>query len=139
MLFDSLCEEEEEEEEEEPSDDVSTLLPPSPKAIDNHSSAISDGGMNQCGSTTNLQELDKGSESRYALAANLQALAKEGETNDNDPKGEGDAGISNHNGGDEMIDSKAVEFIAQFYLQMRVQHLEKVERYKKMMVARSMH
>lgn len=115
-------------------DDVSTPLPPSPHAIINRSSANSDDGMSQYGSTTNLQELDKGSESQYASAVNLQAVAKQGETDDNDDGG--DDGISNNNVGDEMIDSKAEEFIAKFYQQMRVQHLDKVERYNKMMVAR---
>lgn len=120
--------------EQRPDDDVSTPLPPSPHAIINRSSANSDDRMSQYGSTTNLQELDKGSESRYASAVNLQAVAKQGETDDNDDGG--DDGISNNNVGDEMIDSKAEEFIAKFYQQMRVQHLEKVERYNKMMVAR---
>ncbi|KAF7152230.1 hypothetical protein RHSIM_Rhsim01G0289100 [Rhododendron simsii] len=115
---------------EQRSDDVSTPLPPSPQAIIKPSSANSDDGMSQYGSTTNLQELDKGSQSRYASAVNLQAVAKQGETDG------GDDGISNNNVGDEMIDSKAEEFIAKFYQQMRVQHLEKVERYNKMMVAR---
>ncbi|KAI8574809.1 hypothetical protein RHMOL_Rhmol01G0382400 [Rhododendron molle] len=106
---------------------------PSPHAIINRSSANSDDGMSQYGLTTNLQELDKGSEGRYASAVNLPAVAKQGETDDKNDGG--DDGISNNNVGDEMIDSKAEEFIAKFYQQMRVQHLEKVERYNKMMMA----
>ncbi|KAE9464089.1 hypothetical protein C3L33_03991, partial [Rhododendron williamsianum] len=90
--------------EQRPDDDVSTPLPPSPHAIINRSSANSDDGMSQYGSTTNLQELDKGSESRYASAVNLQLTT--------------------------MMMGEMMG------LQMRVQHLEKVERYNKMMVAR---
>ncbi|GAB4841741.1 hypothetical protein Ancab_022463 [Ancistrocladus abbreviatus] len=57
--------------------------------------------------------------SRYASAMNLQELDDDGgcdEETDND-------GYYDGIEGDEMIDAKAEEFIAQFYQQMRLQHI----------------
>lgn len=65
-----------------------------------------------------------GSTSRYASAVNLQELA-EGESDD-DEDDEGSA--YDANGGDDMIDAKAEEFIAQFYQQMRAQNYNEMIR-----------
>ncbi|KAG7025579.1 hypothetical protein SDJN02_12076, partial [Cucurbita argyrosperma subsp. argyrosperma] len=54
--------------------------------------------------------------SKYASAINLQEL--DGRNDDDNDKNV----IEDNNGGDEMIDAKAEEFIAQFYEQMRLQH-----------------
>ncbi|XP_023004875.1 uncharacterized protein LOC111498054 [Cucurbita maxima] len=54
--------------------------------------------------------------SKYASAINLQEL--EGRNDDDNDKNV----IEDDNGGDEMIDAKAEEFITQFYEQMRRQH-----------------
>lgn len=54
--------------------------------------------------------------SRYASAENLQEL---GRSDDDDVWGDG---------GDEMIDIKAKEFIAQFYAQMRLERLDSFKR-----------
>ncbi|KAJ9696609.1 hypothetical protein PVL29_008698 [Vitis rotundifolia] len=56
--------------------------------------------------------------SRYASAQNLQEL---GRSDDDDDAVWGD-------GGDEMIDIKAKEFIAQFYEQMRLERLDSFKR-----------
>ncbi|XP_038896144.1 uncharacterized protein LOC120084438 [Benincasa hispida] len=53
--------------------------------------------------------------SQYASAPNLQEL------DDNTEGDDDENAIENDNGGDEMIDAKAEEFIAQFYEQMRRQ------------------
>ena len=61
--------------------------------------------------------------SRYASAQNLQEL--DCEDDDDDENGDSDSyydGIE----GDEMIDTKAEEFIAQFYRQMRMNKLGRV-------------
>ena len=52
----------------------------------------------------------------YASAVNLQELNKD---NDEDDEYE--------DGGDEMIDAKAEEFIAQFYQQMKLQQMDLVD------------
>ncbi|KAK9983841.1 hypothetical protein SO802_033366 [Lithocarpus litseifolius] len=54
--------------------------------------------------------------SRYASAVNLQELNKDNDENDED-----------EDGGDEMIDAKAEEFIAQFYQQMKLQQMDLVD------------
>ncbi|BFG43472.1 hypothetical protein CerSpe_297460 [Prunus speciosa] len=58
---------------------------------------------------------EDGMSSRYASAVNLQELDRTDEDNDN-------AAIVNAN-----IDAKAEEFIAQFYQQMRLQRLDRVD------------
>ncbi|GMQ00274.1 hypothetical protein CsSME_00047429 [Camellia sinensis var. sinensis] len=98
--------------------------------------ALAKGLESQYVSSPNLQAFAKGSESRYASMPNLQALAKGSESRyasalnlqelDDD---ESDARI-NDNGGDEMIDAKAEEFIAQFYHQIRVQAVERYHKTK---------
>ncbi|XP_027935809.1 uncharacterized protein LOC114190930 [Vigna unguiculata] len=83
--------------------------------------------------------------SRYASAVGLNEMVQEAENekdgekennnnNDDDNKGEEEGvkekninGDSNDAEGDEMIDAKAEEFIAQFYYQMRLQHLDVVD------------
>ncbi|XP_030532742.1 uncharacterized protein LOC115742529 [Rhodamnia argentea] len=67
-----------------------------------------------------------GSTSRYASAVNLQELV-EGESDDED-EDEDDGGIYCTNGGDDMIDAKAEEFIAQFYQQMKAQNYNEMIR-----------
>ncbi|KAF8006645.1 hypothetical protein BT93_K0831 [Corymbia citriodora subsp. variegata] len=67
-----------------------------------------------------------GSTSRYASAANLQELLQ-GNSDDEDQDDQD--GPYNANGGDNMIDAKAEEFILQFYQQMRAQnHNENIRR-----------
>lgn len=61
--------------------------------------------------------------SRYASAVNLQEL---------DPTNEED-----ENAGDDMIDAKAEEFIAQFYKQIKLQRLDSVDRRYNEMIERS--
>ncbi|XP_047149730.1 signal transducer and activator of transcription B-like [Vigna umbellata] len=83
--------------------------------------------------------------SRYASAVGLNEMVQEAENekdgvkendnnNNNNNKGEEEGvkeknnnGDSNDVEGDEMIDAKAEEFIAQFYLQMRLQDLNVVD------------
>lgn len=69
-------------------------------------------------SSTDLQKLDKRS-SRYASAKDLLELDLKGESDDDD---DSDEEMDNNNVGDEMIDTKADEFIAKFYNQMKLQH-----------------
>lgn len=84
-----------------------------------------DGMSSRHASAGNLQELD--TESRYASATNLQEL-DESEENEIEYV---------ENGGDEMIDVKADEFIAQFYQQMRLQRLNSIDRRYNEMMQRS--
>ncbi|CAK9185803.1 unnamed protein product [Ilex paraguariensis] len=65
-----------------------------------------------------------GTMSQYASANNLQELDKDEESGDDDPDEVFDA-IR----GDEMIDSKADEFIAQFYQQMKLQNWDSGNRH----------
>lgn len=67
-----------------------------------------------------------GSTSRYASAINLQELV-EGDSEDEEDDADD---VYDVNGGDDMIDAKAEEFIAQFYQQMRAQN-EKIRRHGK--------
>ncbi|XP_050236247.1 uncharacterized protein LOC126686247 [Mercurialis annua] len=63
--------------------------------------------------------------SQYASATNLQDLAgvDEGdEIDDEDDDEDQEIGVNGEKGGDEMIDLKAEQFIAQFYQQMKIQH-----------------
>jgi len=62
------------------------------------------------------------SASRYASAVNLQELDRIEDNDDGDDEAYADCG------GDEMIDSKADEFIAQFYEQIRLQRMNSVDR-----------
>lgn len=80
--------------------------PMSPPAANSMASSSSVDGMSQYASALNLQELDTSEEST-------------GEYNDN--------------GGDEMIDVKAEEFINQFYEDMRIQNLQYMKRSGKRM------
>ncbi|GAV57020.1 DUF761 domain-containing protein [Cephalotus follicularis] len=57
--------------------------------------------------------------SRYASAVNLEDLDKNNDSDDEEEEGH----VYGNNGGDEMIDVKAEEFIARFYEQMRLQTL----------------
>jgi len=86
-----------------------------------------DGMSSRYASVGNLQELEAagngGSESRYASAVNLRDL-------DESEEGE-------ENGGDEMIDAKAEQFIAQFYAQIRLQRLNSMDRRYNEMIERS--
>ncbi|XP_014511757.1 uncharacterized protein LOC106770463 [Vigna radiata var. radiata] len=72
--------------------------------------------------------------SRYASAVGLNEMEQEAENNNNNNKGEEEGvmeknsnGDSNDGEGDEMIDAKAEEFIAEFYHQMRLQDLNVVD------------
>ncbi|KAK9139222.1 hypothetical protein Scep_008903 [Stephania cephalantha] len=75
---------------------------------------------------SSARSLDRDQDSVYASAQNLQELDKSSEQEIDDHYD--DHGQDNING-DEMIDSKAEEFIAHFYAQMRLQRLESMERY----------
>ncbi|KAI3425473.1 uncharacterized protein J3R85_010201 [Psidium guajava] len=66
-----------------------------------------------------------GSTSRYASAVNLHELV-EGDSDDEDE--DEDDGVYGANGGDDLIDAKAEEFIAQFYQQMRAQNYNEMIR-----------
>ncbi|PIA61171.1 hypothetical protein AQUCO_00300592v1 [Aquilegia coerulea] len=70
-----------------------------------------------------------GSKSRYASALDLQALDKSDD-------GESIEVVIEEgffeDGGDEMIDARAEEFIANFYAQMKLQRLESMDRYNQM-------
>lgn len=68
---------------------------------------------------TQSSEPDDGM-SQYASAQDLQKLVMTTDNKENDDKG-----------GDEMIDVKAEEFIAQFYEQMRIQNAHYKNTYKK--------
>ncbi|KAI5680506.1 hypothetical protein M9H77_01733 [Catharanthus roseus] len=59
-----------------------------------------------------------GSMSQYASASNLQDLD---DNNNSDNENDDPDEVFDAIGGDEMIDAKAEEFIAQFYLQMKLQ------------------
>lgn len=61
--------------------------------------------------------------SRYASAVNLQELLDRGYDNDEEDEEDEENVHEGGNGGDEMIDTKAEEFIAQFYEQMRLQRM----------------
>ncbi|XP_010259379.1 PREDICTED: uncharacterized protein LOC104598838 [Nelumbo nucifera] len=66
-------------------------------------------------STTLTPSSSTDSMSRYASAQNLQELDRSEQDEDGDD-----------DNGDEMIDAKAEEFIARFYEQMRLQHLNSI-------------
>ncbi|CAK9183081.1 unnamed protein product [Ilex paraguariensis] len=66
--------------------------------------------------------------SQYASANNLQELDDDDEEDDPDQ-------VFDTIGADEMIDTKAESFIAQFYQQMRIQNLDSVNRHN-LMVAK---
>ena len=111
----------------EPNDDViSTQAPMSPAASSSYSSA--EDGMSRYASVGNLQELD--TESRYASAVNLREL-------DPSDESESEQTVYDENGGDEMIDAKAEEFISQFYAQIRLQRLNSMDRHYNEMIQRS--
>ncbi|TKY52478.1 hypothetical protein E2542_SST24000 [Spatholobus suberectus] len=66
--------------------------------------------------------------SRYASAVGLNEMVQE-EENENENEKEEEVVKENNDGyGDEMIDAKAEEFIAQFYHQMRLQRLDVMDR-----------
>ncbi|KAI3980684.1 hypothetical protein MKX01_025249 [Papaver californicum] len=68
--------------------------------------------------------------SRYASAQDLQELDKNGESNNGDDE--------YFFGGDEYIDAKAEEFIAQFYEQMRLQQVDLMNRNKEKKMKKKM-
>lgn len=68
--------------------------------------------------------------SRYASAQDLQELDKNGESNNDD-----DEYVF---GGDEYIDAKAEEFIAQFYEQMRLQQVDLMNRHRERKMKKKM-
>lgn len=76
------------------------------------------GTMSQSASVNNLKKMS-GSMSQYASAINLLEL--DGEDEDEEDEEESDKVLENY-AADVMIDTKADEFIAQFYEQMRCQH-----------------
>ncbi|KAF4381986.1 hypothetical protein CsatB_005950 [Cannabis sativa] len=98
----------------------------SPMSPGASSSYSTDDDTSRYASAANLQALD--TESRYASAENLRAL--------DDSECEDDHG-HDENGGDEMIDAKAEEFIAQFYQQIRLQRLNSMDRRYNEMIQRS--
>lgn len=104
--------------------------PMSPAASSASSSSSSAGGMSRYASVGNLTEL----ESRYASAVNLRDLDSSCEDEDEDEDSE--YGYD-ENGGDEMIDVKAEEFIAHFYAQMRLQRMNSIDRRYNEMIERS--
>ncbi|MCL7046067.1 hypothetical protein MKW94_023121 [Papaver nudicaule] len=67
--------------------------------------------------------------SRYASAQDLQELDKNGESNGDDEY---------FFGGDEYIDAKAEEFIAQFYEQMRLQQVDLMNRHRERKMKKKM-
>ncbi|GFZ04553.1 hypothetical protein Acr_17g0001250 [Actinidia rufa] len=93
--------------------------------------SLASSSSSEYGSATNLQELDKTPDSRYASAENLLDLNGETDDEDND---DNDYKGTDDTAGDEMIDMKAEEFIAHFYKQMKMQHLESVQRHNSMMM-----
>ncbi|EXB95705.1 hypothetical protein L484_007455 [Morus notabilis] len=106
--------------------------PMSPAASSSYSSSASSGhdGMSSYASVGNLQDL----ESRYTSAVNLRDLDSSCEEEEE----ERECGYRyDENGGDEMIDVKAEEFIAQFYEQMRLQRLNSIDRRYNEMIERS--
>lgn len=114
---------------------VTSILqqPMSPAASSSYSSSASSGqdGMSSYASVGNLQEL----ESRYTSAVNLRDLDSSCEDEEEE---ESKCGYGyDENGGDEMIDVKAEEFIAQFYEQMRLQRLNSINRRYNEMIERS--
>ncbi|RZC48633.1 hypothetical protein C5167_017056 [Papaver somniferum] len=68
--------------------------------------------------------------SRYASAQDLQELDKNGESNNDDDE--------YFFGGDEYIDAKAEEFIAQFYEQMRLQQVDLMNRHRERKMKKKM-
>lgn len=102
------------------------MHPTSPAGSSSSSPSSSSGedGMSRYASVGNLTEL----ESRYASAVNLRELDEDDEESEHE---------YDENGGDEMIDVKAEEFIAQFYAQMRLQRLNSVDRRYNEMIERS--
>ncbi|KAF9607235.1 hypothetical protein IFM89_033442 [Coptis chinensis] len=72
-----------------------------------------------------------GTKSRYASALNLQELAKESDETDENIEVVIEEGYF-EDGGDELIDARAEEFIANFYEEMRLQRLESITRYNEM-------
>ncbi|XP_062108230.1 uncharacterized protein LOC133819065 [Humulus lupulus] len=108
--------------------------PMSPGASSSYSSSSSDDEMSRYASAANLQELD--TESRYASATNLRELDNDDSECD-DRKTNNNNNLYDENGGDEMIDVKAEEFIAQFYKQIRLQRLNSMDRHYNEMIQRS--
>lgn len=66
---------------------------------------------------TSIASSSSGISSQYASAQNLQDLDQSDESDEDDEDRYYDDKV-----GDEMIDAKAEQFIAQFYEQMRLQH-----------------
>ncbi|ESW17163.1 hypothetical protein PHAVU_007G216300 [Phaseolus vulgaris] len=67
------------------------------------------------------------SSSRYASAVGLNEMVQEAENEEDGVKGRNTNGDNNDGEGDEMIDAKAEEFIAEFYHQMRLQRFDVVD------------
>ncbi|PON72428.1 cotton fiber protein [Trema orientale] len=108
--------------------------PMSPGASSITTSSSSDQDrMSRYASAANLQELD--TESRYASAVNLRDL--DHETDESESEDHHQTSSYDENGGDEMIDAKAEEFIAQFYEQIRLQRLNSMDRHYNEMIQRS--
>uniref|UniRef100_A0A5B7B9H1 Uncharacterized protein n=1 Tax=Davidia involucrata TaxID=16924 RepID=A0A5B7B9H1_DAVIN len=116
----------------EPYEDV---FPP-PMSPHSSSASSSADSMSRYASATNLQELEIKAGGRYASAMNLKELDKELEGESDD---ESDDHWIDDKAGDEMIDAKAEEFIAHFYTQMRIQHVESIHRHNKMMAKGKQH
>ncbi|PON61670.1 cotton fiber protein [Parasponia andersonii] len=107
-------------------------MSPGASSITTSSSSDQD-GMSRYASAANLQELD--TESRYASAVNLRDL--DHETDESESEDHHQTTSYDENGGDEMIDAKAEEFIAQFYEQIRLQRLNSMDRHYNEMIQRS--
>lgn len=65
-----------------------------------------------------------GADSRYASAVGLNEMVEDGETEE-----ESDRAV-NEGEGDNMIDAKAEEFIANFYHQMKLQRMNSMDHYR---------
>lgn len=97
-------------------DDNNNNVNPHQSKMMKTTSAPSENGDDSFDSATEFGNSSSPASSRYASAVGLNEMVQEEEENEK---------INNNDGeGDEMIDAKAEEFIAQFYHQMRLQSLD---------------
>jgi len=78
------------------------------------------------------------SSSRYASAVGLNEMVQEAENEEDGVKEKNSNGDHHDGEGDEMIDAKAEEFIAQFYHQMKLQRFNVVDRHYQEISMRSL-
>ncbi|XAR58391.1 hypothetical protein NMG60_11013774 [Bertholletia excelsa] len=105
-----------------PTATIASTSPPPGLRLSHGVSSCSNGGLRGYVSENNLQGFEKRprSDPRCASAVNLRELGLEGDSDYDSDKENYD-----QNAGDEMIDVKAEEFIAQFYQQIKLQQMQR--------------